>query len=398
MEDTVRISILILFCLISGCKTVDYGGAPEQSFDIKKDLRQLEDHYKNAKSISDFYKAPTISARNEFIEGRLVLMNIRYIQFIRTLTAEKQLFDSATEMLAMSLTLTATAIEPASTKTALSAIASGVLGTHDIVNKNYYFEKTIPALISTMDAERKGVLVNILKGRNKDLFDYPITQAIIDLNTYYQAGTLQSAVMTIQVQAAENDSEATRKVQSIQRVADFSSNDLLQETLMSLTLTRLEKLADTNQIEDYQENALLNTVRELGITVDNIDDQKVKALVKAIRNSINFSKELNPSLINTITLKLKNNGISIITKEQIIAGIQAIAYDSNDQSPFINLISIEDNNKLPEIDDFENKDGFDDAKKIVVDYMKRLTGDGEDDFYYFVIAGQYLIENNILKF
>ena len=68
------------------------------------------------------------------------------------MTAERQLLDSAAGMLELGLNLAGTAVAAAGTKTILSAIAAGVTGSKEIVDKNYFFEKTIPALVGQMNA------------------------------------------------------------------------------------------------------------------------------------------------------------------------------------------------------------------------------------------------------
>src|SRR5262245_32851672 len=89
-----RILAVAMAGLIAGCSALRYGGAPEPSFDVDKDLEQLAKEFEPAASISEFYKNPSVDARNKFVTGRMTMMNIRYIQFIRSLTSEKQLLDT----------------------------------------------------------------------------------------------------------------------------------------------------------------------------------------------------------------------------------------------------------------------------------------------------------------
>lgn len=127
--------------VLTGCATVRRGGAPEPSFDVDRDLEQLAKQFAPSDSIANFYKNPTKGARDEFVTGRLTMMNIRYIQFIRQLTADRQLLDTAADMLVLGLSLAGTSVVGAGTKTLLAAIAAGVTGSKQIIDKNYYFEK-----------------------------------------------------------------------------------------------------------------------------------------------------------------------------------------------------------------------------------------------------------------
>src|SRR5690349_8825825 len=114
----------------------------------------------------------TAADRNRVISGRLVMINLEYLKWVRTMTADKQLLDSASDILVLSLSLASTAAGGATAKTVLSAIAAGVAGSKTAVDKYYYYEKTLPALVAAMNAERKSVLTNILVGMSKPLTEY----------------------------------------------------------------------------------------------------------------------------------------------------------------------------------------------------------------------------------
>jgi hypothetical protein len=210
---------LALLSLLQGCATARRGGAPDPSFDVDNDLKQLEEKYSQADAIKAYYQTPSAAKRDEFVVGRLTLMNIRYIQFVRSLTAERALLDSATQMLTLGLSLAGASVGAAGTKTLLAAIAAGVTGSREIIDKNYFYEKTVPALVAQMNAERKMVLVRILQGRGKSLDDYPFEQAVTDLHEYYQAGTFTGALIAIQAEAGAKERAQDRELIRIRPIA-----------------------------------------------------------------------------------------------------------------------------------------------------------------------------------
>jgi hypothetical protein len=201
--------------LLAGCATMRYGGAPEPSFSVKTDLEQLTQQFGLSTSINDYYISPSQAARNKFIVGRLTLMNLRYLQFICNLTSERQLLDSATAITLVGLGLAGSTVPLAQTKTILSAIAAGVAGSKEAIDKNYYFEKTIPALVAQMNAERKKTLVPLMAGMRSSLEDYPFEQAICDLHDYYNAGTFSGAIQGIQVEAAGMEQKQDKIIASL---------------------------------------------------------------------------------------------------------------------------------------------------------------------------------------
>jgi len=259
----IWVLVLTTTNILAGCATIRYGGAPEPSFDVDKDLEQLAKQFEPGEAISEFYKAPSVAARNKFITGRVTMMNIRYIQFIRGLTTDKQLLDTATAMLTLGLNIAGASIPAASTKTVLAAIAAGVGGSKEVVDKNYYFDKTIPALVSQMNAERKKALIPLLIGaKTTSLDDYGFEQAVTDLNDYFLAGTFTGAIQGIQVDSA----------------AKAQRQDDIIATLTPLTA---EHVAN--------KQALTKAIATLGAQ----DLQKIKQAITTLDRTVTPSDDLN---------------------------------------------------------------------------------------------------------
>ncbi|MBW2741290.1 MAG: hypothetical protein JRE64_21160 [Deltaproteobacteria bacterium] len=80
-------------------------------------------------------------------------------------------------MLILGLNIAGVSFFDAVTKTVLAGLAAGVTGSKQVIDKNYYFEKTIPALVGQMNAERKKALVPILVDVRGTLDEYPFAQA-----------------------------------------------------------------------------------------------------------------------------------------------------------------------------------------------------------------------------
>lgn len=201
---------LALLCQTLGCASLRDSGAPPPSYDVDQDLRQLAEHFKPATAIESYYALhdPTPKDRNTVISARLVMINLEYLKWLRTVTADKQLLDTATDVLNLSLNLAATVAGGETAKTALSAVAAGITGSKTSIDKHYFYEKTMPAIVATMNAQRKVVLTHILDGVNRSLEDYPFEQALTDVYEYYQAGTFTGAITTIQANAGSEEKKA----------------------------------------------------------------------------------------------------------------------------------------------------------------------------------------------
>lgn len=219
MTRTLLVTMLVSVLLLStACTMLRHGGSPPPSFNIQDDLKALQDEYGSAVAIKNVYQnGPTADKRDRMIAGRLVMMNLQYLQFIKSLNAEKQFIDTATEILVLSLNLSAASVSGETVKTILSAVSAGVVGSKIAIDKNFYYEKTMPALVASMNAQRKLMLTPILQGLGESLDVYPVEKAVTDLEAYYQAGTLIGAINAIQATAAEKEKEADKQNESITR-------------------------------------------------------------------------------------------------------------------------------------------------------------------------------------
>lgn len=92
----------------------------------------------------------------------------------------------------------------------LAALASGVGGIHGRLSREVYFERTLPALLTGMEANRTRVRTDIM-GRMGQGDQYSLTAAFSDLARYESAGSLDGAIETITTQAAQlRDEEQAR--------------------------------------------------------------------------------------------------------------------------------------------------------------------------------------------
>ena len=246
MKYKVHLALIAaLVTLLPGCSTIRNGGAPDPSFDINKDLEQLSKEYESATNITNFYKTPIanrVDARNRFMSGRLVQIDLQYLRFIRTLTSDKQQLDAAADIASLSLNLAGTLVGGANAKTNLAAAAAGIGGVKTTIDKDFYYEKSIEALVATMNARRKEVLIQILTGLSSSIEQYPFERAIIDLQQYYLAGTLNGAVQFINTRAAESEAKSDKTINVLYKLpvpteSQVNEVELLTDAIGSPSLT-----------------------------------------------------------------------------------------------------------------------------------------------------------------
>lgn len=97
----------------------------------------------------------------------------------------------------------------------LAAVIGATAGLESSVDKNLYFDRTMPALIAVMDARRTRVETEILSRLRLSSSEYPVEMLLRDLRRYQQAGTLFRAVVDVTAEATEErqDAEADQQRQ-----------------------------------------------------------------------------------------------------------------------------------------------------------------------------------------
>ena len=101
VRQLIQGTVVLCIAVLSGCATIQHGGAPISRSISRMTSRTLTDTFGPKASITKYYQpgGDKRSARDEFIDVRLALYNIRYLQFIRDLGVDKQHLDAATDVL-----------------------------------------------------------------------------------------------------------------------------------------------------------------------------------------------------------------------------------------------------------------------------------------------------------
>lgn len=91
----------------------------------------------------------------------------------------------------------------------LAAAAAGLTGARASVNRELYFERTLPAIVSQMDTNRLRIRAEIFRRlREDDVVQYPLEQAFADIHTYEMAGSLDGAIQQITTAAGNANNVA----------------------------------------------------------------------------------------------------------------------------------------------------------------------------------------------
>lgn len=149
------------------------------------------------------------SYRNQVISIWMLAIDTRYDAFRRDLSRGRKGSNVGLDFVTLGLTSAGAIWDGAASE--LSALATGVGGARASLDRELYFEKTLPVLISYMDAERLRLRGAIMEGMSQPIGDYSLEQGFADLWRYQSAGSLDRAIgkaaegAAAQIEEAEYD-------------------------------------------------------------------------------------------------------------------------------------------------------------------------------------------------
>ncbi len=216
--------IRISLCLVAGAGlpacmhtsgrplSVDLLQEPSSAPWVVKELLELEAQYDAAT------QDPTQRRlRNRFARKMLALTDKNYNGFLDDLVRQRKAFDATSDITAISLDTASVLFTPATTKSILAGLSGLTTAGKTAVNKVYFYEQTLPVMISQMSADRQRVLADIQEGLTLDVTQYPLLRLLSDLQRYYLAGTIDGALQSVQRQAARTAEDAEERILALVR-------------------------------------------------------------------------------------------------------------------------------------------------------------------------------------
>ncbi len=164
-------------------------------------------------ALTDYYSAATAADRkknrDEAIGVYMARADANFLEFKRMLSRESKGSNFALGSTIVGLTSAATVAGQRAAQI-LTAGAAGLTGVQGKLSTEVYFAKTLPALFAGMEANRTRVRTLIFKRMGED-DSYPLSQAIADIASYEEAGSIDQAIKTMTAETSERaDQEQTR--------------------------------------------------------------------------------------------------------------------------------------------------------------------------------------------
>mgnify|MGYP001564340945 CR=1 FL=1 len=220
MRNICILIVVTLSLFFVGCASMR--GYPNRSDDIKKELTDLRNRYYKESIIDDYNnkkgEAEKKTFRDEVVLGRIRTIDLYYDIFRQALTKENIGLNVGSDLTVIGLNAAGTIIPAASTKAILAAVSGGIVGAKGTISKDVFYDKTIPSLLSMMDALRKEKLVIVQKGLELPTDKYPLFKALIDVNDYFNAGSIPGAIMGITATSGDTIKKSDAELKKIVEV------------------------------------------------------------------------------------------------------------------------------------------------------------------------------------
>jgi len=156
--------------------------------------------------------------RNQILTARMYTADLQYHHYEARLTREMQNEGLLATATSLGLTTAATLVSPAQTKTILAGIATAVTGLDKAYVEKELLSNAMQALQTQMRADRKTQAAVIYAKMFKDInsstriitpiVEYTLPMALSDVDSYYQAGTIASALIGLSKTVANAERNA----------------------------------------------------------------------------------------------------------------------------------------------------------------------------------------------
>lgn len=234
-------AVAVALTVLAGCAPVTgYPKDPENTDVTLANLQPYFDGTQERLYFAEKNAALRKQKRNEIIFARLHAYDIKFADFEQKLYGDGNAVSLGSDLIGLVLGgLTATTGN-AATKSALGAASVGVIGANTAINKDLYYQKTIPALLAQMEADRLQAKMPIVAGVKLADADYTLMQAYIDLDTYKNAGSIPAAINAINRDTGAAKDEALEAL----RTGSFSNDASRQRLLAYIWPSGVDKPAD----------------------------------------------------------------------------------------------------------------------------------------------------------
>lgn len=273
-------AIVACAAVLSGCTSLSGAQRPVLA---PSDSVAAAQQFKPEVSIRSFYASANsarldlspMDYRNLVIALYLEAIDARFAEFRAQAGSESRASGLAFDIALLGLT-GAAAVAEADEVNPFATAAAAFLGARSAFDKNLFYDRTLPAMFATMEAERARVRTDIVRAMKQDHKTYPLPLAFGDLAAYQRAGSFEYAIAQVVNRAVEAQTENEAILANALTACTFAEDmEASTETLAELLqdekdeTVRARRIALAAQEFGTPEGATPDeTLRNIGIALD----------------------------------------------------------------------------------------------------------------------------------
>ena len=216
---SVCLIVTLLVFALAGCASIR--GFPERPESASKKLAELQEKFflPDTNVLEEFEELDDSTEKRKYrdkvVYGRLLALDMQFSLFKEAIYEEGVFSNLSFDILGVAVGVAGAITSGADASRILSALSGGISGAGTAIDKNLYYERTLPALIALMDANREKIRAEILRGLTQSVVAYPLGFALADLELYLQAGSIPGAVAAVTATAGETKTKSEKKIEIV---------------------------------------------------------------------------------------------------------------------------------------------------------------------------------------
>jgi hypothetical protein len=152
------------------------------------------------------------SYRNRIVASRIRVIDAYYEEYEQALYSEGIGTSVGAGASAFALTTMSAALSNTETQSILSTLAALITGSQAVFEKEALFDRTLPALIDSMNARRQRQRASIIENMRRPLSEWSIEDALLAVDDYESAGDINTAIGNVAAQASSEREAAEEAV------------------------------------------------------------------------------------------------------------------------------------------------------------------------------------------
>ena len=216
IRRATRMALVLLLALAgTACSTLR--GTPARYQSTESIVASID---LTADDVAALAVADNQTERNRLQNMALAVIDLRFHEFVRALAADRADGSATVAGTTLGASTAGAFVDSVKAKTNYALLAAGVIGAFGIVDKNYFYEKTVPALVAGMRAARAKVLLRVRQGQIEALVNYNGVTALQDLEDYFSAGTVLAAIAEVTARAEDDAAQAMGQARALEVPSD----------------------------------------------------------------------------------------------------------------------------------------------------------------------------------